>query len=131
MGEESQLHGKSHPVRSTFICCNNHNGAATFQGTVDILPTFQQKVNYFLRLISHLPSNLPGIGPRACETHPGRTHMSAAQTAANRHNAKHSTGPRTEEGKRRSAANSTKHGLTSSAVVLPNESQEEYESFRT
>ena len=56
--------------------------------------------------------------------------MSAAQIAANRENAKHSTGPRTETGKSRSARNSTKHGLTSTAVVLPNESQEEYEQFR-
>src|SRR3954451_9278888 len=56
--------------------------------------------------------------------------MSAAQTAANRENAKHSTGPRIEEGKTRSAGNSTKHGLTSSAVVLPNESHQEFEHFR-
>src|SRR3954452_9704618 len=56
--------------------------------------------------------------------------MSAAQIAANRENAKHSTGPRTEEGKSRSARNSTKHGLTSTAVVLPNESQEELDQFR-
>src|SRR3954452_11192041 len=56
--------------------------------------------------------------------------MSAAQITANRENAKHSTGPRTEEGKSRSARNSTKHGLTSTAVVLPNESQEQFDQFR-
>src|SRR5947208_17034605 len=55
--------------------------------------------------------------------------MSAAQITANRENAKHSTGPRTEEGKARSARNSTKHGLSSTAVVLPNESQEEFDQF--
>src|SRR3954454_18754991 len=56
--------------------------------------------------------------------------MSQARTAANRRNAQASTGPITDAGKARSARNSTKHGLTSAAVVLPNESAEEFERLR-
>lgn len=43
------------------------------------------------------------------------------QLAANRRNAKKCTGPRTPEGKARSARNNLKHGLYSQAPVLPNE----------
>jgi hypothetical protein len=42
-----------------------------------------------------------------------------------------STGPVTPEGKSISARNSLKHGLTSSRVVLPHESQEEYEALES
>ena len=43
---------------------------------------------------------------------------SAAQIAANRKNSERSTGPRTAEGKERSRANSLRHGLTGSGVVV-------------
>ena len=56
--------------------------------------------------------------------------MSAAQIAANQANARLSTGPMTAEGKQRSAANATTHGATSKKVLLPGESQEEYDAFR-
>lgn len=40
-----------------------------------------------------------------------------------------SNGPTTEQGRARSAQNSLKHGLTSSRIVLPHESQEEYDAL--
>jgi hypothetical protein len=48
-----------------------------------------------------------------------------AETA--RINGTKSNGPVTEEGKSASSQNSLKHGLTSSRVVLPHESQEEFD----
>jgi hypothetical protein len=55
----------------------------------------------------------------------------AAQTSANRANSQHSTGPRTEAGKAKSAANSQKHGLTSrSTERFAPKDQEEYNQFR-
>jgi hypothetical protein len=38
-------------------------------------------------------------------------------------------GPKTEAGKRRSSMNAVKHGMYSAAVVLPGESQEEYDAL--
>ena len=46
---------------------------------------------------------------------------SPARIAANRANARKSTGPRTEAGKARSRANALKHGLTGAGVALPSE----------
>ncbi len=50
----------------------------------------------------------------------------AAQTAANRHNAQLSTGPRTQEGKSASSLNALKTGLTGRTVLLPNEDADRY-----
>lgn len=51
---------------------------------------------------------------------------SAAQIAANRANAAHSTGPRTPEGMKTSSANATRHGLTGTFHLLPGENPEDY-----
>jgi len=52
------------------------------------------------------------------------------QIAANRRNAKKSTGPRTAAGKAKSAQNATKHGLLARQPVLPDEDGAEYEALR-
>jgi hypothetical protein len=46
---------------------------------------------------------------------------SSLRAATNRANSLHSTGPRTDSGKRRSSLNALRHGLTAQTVVLPNE----------
>jgi hypothetical protein len=48
------------------------------------------------------------------------------QIEANRRNAQHSTGPRTQEGKDRVRLNAVKHGMTAKTVVLPGEDEEVY-----
>jgi hypothetical protein len=52
--------------------------------------------------------------------------ISTAKLEANRRNAKKSTGPRTEEGKRRSSLNAMKHGLTARIPILPDEDPREF-----
>src|SRR5262245_16694546 len=54
---------------------------------------------------------------------------SLKQIEANRLNALKSTGPRTEEGKRRSRCNAIRHGLTAETVIAGLEDPEDYESF--
>jgi len=49
-----------------------------------------------------------------------------AQLAANRDNAKKSTGPRTVEGKEASRFNALKHGADAESVVIPGEDPEQY-----
>ncbi len=56
------------------------------------------------------------------------------QNDANRSNSQRSTGPRTPEGKTKSSLNALKHGLTSTQVLAPSESADEFnahaDSFR-
>jgi hypothetical protein len=52
-----------------------------------------------------------------------------AKQAANRANALRSTGPKSQEGKARSAKNAMKHGLLSREVLLSDEDEREFESF--
>ncbi len=50
-----------------------------------------------------------------------------AQIKANRNNAKKSTGPRTQEGKTRSAKNALKHGLLARDTVMPGEDPADFD----
>ncbi len=52
------------------------------------------------------------------------------QIAANRRNAKRSTGPRSAVGKARSRRNALTHGLTAQHLVLPDEDPEEFDALR-
>ena len=54
---------------------------------------------------------------------------SEAQIQANRRNAKHSRGPKTEGGKHRYSQNAMRHGLTGRVVVLPDEDMEAFKAF--
>ena len=51
------------------------------------------------------------------------------QIIANQQNAKHSTGPRTEPGKRRSRRNAIRHGLTAETVIDDLEDAADYKAF--
>ena len=53
-----------------------------------------------------------------------------AQIEANRANAQLSTGPRTEDGKRASAANATREGLTSARLIVRPGEEAHYEAMR-
>lgn len=51
------------------------------------------------------------------------------QIEANRRNAQHSTGPRTDEGKEQSRGNAIRHGLTAETVIGVLENPEDYKAF--
>ena len=55
---------------------------------------------------------------------------SPLQAAANRRNAKRSTGPRTRAGKKAARMNALRHGLSANTVVLPHESTYSYKKIR-
>jgi hypothetical protein len=54
---------------------------------------------------------------------------SLRQIEANRRNALRSTGPKTEEGKKRSRRNAVRHGLTAETVIEMLEDPEDYKAF--
>jgi hypothetical protein len=54
---------------------------------------------------------------------------SRRQNQANRRNARHSTGPRTEEGRQASSLNALKHGLRSRLTVIPGENEADFHAL--
>jgi len=56
--------------------------------------------------------------------------VTPAKLAANRRNAQLSSGPKTPEGRARSAQNATKHGLFAKNPVFPTENPEDYQALR-
>ena len=59
-----------------------------------------------------------------------KRHVSDQKAAANQANAQLSTGPRTEEGKARSAQNARTHGLSSRELFIRDDEREEWGRFR-
>jgi len=55
--------------------------------------------------------------------------LSAARQSANASNAQFSTGPRTSDGKARSAQNARKHGLTALRLLIAPEDREEFDEL--
>lgn len=55
--------------------------------------------------------------------------MTFKQTEANRRNAQKSTGPRTEEGKKKSRLNAFKHGLTGQLDIMTGDMREAHDTF--
>jgi hypothetical protein len=56
--------------------------------------------------------------------------VSKRQLEANRLNARRSSGPRTQEGKRRARMNALRHGLTAKNIVIGDEDPKEFEDLR-
>src|SRR5216683_1615623 len=54
---------------------------------------------------------------------------SERQLVANRNNAQKSTGPKTPEGRAAVSLNGVKHGLTAATLVLPGESESDFQSL--
>jgi hypothetical protein len=57
------------------------------------------------------------------------TQSSPARVRANRENAKKSTGPTSDTGKKRSSLNATRHGILSQVIHLPEEEMKSYDQF--
>jgi len=53
--------------------------------------------------------------------------INSRRAAINRKNSRHSTGPRTPEGKQRASLNALRHGLTGHTIVLPTEDLAAYQ----
>lgn len=70
-----------------------------------------------------------GLAPRPKATDNLRM-ASSSKLAANRRNARLSTGPRTVAGKAASSRNALRHGLLAAQVILPDENAAAFDEFR-
>jgi hypothetical protein len=67
--------------------------------------------------------------PRSAPCSTPRSTSSDRKKAANRDNARKSTGPRTEAGKARSSRNALRHGFYAESVAIGDQEKQEFESF--
>src|ERR1700685_2423514 len=75
-----------------------------------------------------LPPERRQLPPMLQTIREGNKHMSTPHKAEiNRANAQHSTGPKTEAGKKQSSLNALRHGLTGQIVVMPSEDLHAYQ----
>lgn len=77
-------------------------------------------------LLEHNTSHDASDAPIAA---PPKPPVSEARLRANRENAKHAKGPRTEEGKKRSSLNATRHGILAQVIHLPEEEMAAFTAF--
>ena len=77
-------------------------------------------------------ANVPARAKRRGNLRPSKstsrriTMTTAAQRKANKQNAQHSTGPRTDEGKQRTSQNALKHGFRAKDPLIPGEDPDHY-----
>jgi hypothetical protein len=77
-------------------------------------------------LLEHNTSHDASDAPIAA---PPKPPVSEARLRANRENAKHAKGPRTEEGKKRSSLNAMRHGILAQVIHLPEEEMAAFTAF--
>jgi hypothetical protein len=76
-----------------------------------------------------IEKNLSNDTPEAPVPAPPKPPISEARLRANRENAKSSKGPRTDEGKKRSSLNATRHGILAQVIHLPEEEMAAFTEF--
>jgi hypothetical protein len=76
-----------------------------------------------------IEKNLSNDTPEAPIPAPPKSPISEARLRANRENAKNSTGPCTDEGKRRSSLNAARHGILAQVIHLPEEEMGAFTEF--
>src|ERR1700733_4688211 len=71
----------------------------------------------------------PDFPPTHAKSESGNDIISEKQLDANRRNAQHSTGPKTEEGKRASSHNARRHNLTGQVTAMTDEDRVAHDAF--
>ena len=87
--------------------------------------------NYLTPPLTLILKGIPPAGgrPFSISTGAKSVNTSQAKLEANRANAQHSTGPKTGEGKARSAQNSFKHGFTAKHLIIAEDEQETFDAL--